>query len=142
MAQVRCEFCHEYIDKSEYDAHCAEHMKLRADGQQTDYVTLPQEDREQGSLAGVPQVYVHEKCGAATGMPEEIVRSYLKNPYLYLADKTFCTGCGKHVPFRECQWAETGENLQEYTDRLRAEKPEMRPGIFIRMLAGIVKLFG
>ena len=68
MEQVRCEFCHEYIPKSEYNAHCEQHMKLRADGQQTDYVTLPEENRELGSIEGVPQVYVHRRCGSATGM--------------------------------------------------------------------------
>jgi hypothetical protein len=57
-------------------------------------------------------------------MPEEIIRSYLMNPYLSSADTTFCTGCGKHVPCRELRWLETGEDLQTYTDRLRAAKPE------------------
>jgi hypothetical protein len=142
MAQVRCEFCHEFIPQSEYAAHCAEHTKLRADGQQTDYVTLPEEDRDRSSLRDVPQVYVHGKCGAATGMPEDIIRSYLKNPWLYFADKTFCTGCGKHVQNKECTWAETGENMQTYMDRLRADKPELQPGIFTRMLVGLIKLFG
>jgi hypothetical protein len=75
----------------------------------------------------VPRVYVHRKCGVATQMPEEIIRSYLQNPYLYSSDETFCCGCNKHVPERECKWTETGENLQEYMDRLRAAKPEMRP---------------
>ena len=142
MKQVRCEFCHEYVDAAKYDAHCAEHMKLRPDGQQSEYVTLPPEERTEGSLEGVPQVYVHRKCGAGTGMPEEIIRSYLQNPYLYLADRTFCTGCGRHVPFAECVWTETGEDLQTYMNRLRAEKPEMRPGLLKRMLFGILKLFG
>ncbi len=140
MPKVRCQFCHEYIDAAAYPAHEAEHLKPRTDGQQSEYVTLPPEEREQGDLSDVPTVYVHVKCGAATGMPEEIVRSYLKNPYLYLADVTFCMGCGTHVPLRECKWTETGEDLQTYTDRLRAEKPELRPGIVKRMLIGILKL--
>ena len=127
MAQVRCPYCHEYVDRDAYPAHDAAHRKARPDGQQTDYATLPEEERESGDLAGVPRVYVHRKCGAGTEMPEDIIRSYLKNPYLYLADETFCTGCGKHVPFRECEWEETGEDLQTYTDRLRAAKPEMKP---------------
>jgi len=127
MAQVRCPYCHEYIDESAYPAHEARHVKARADGQQTDYATLPEEDRDQGDLAGVPKVYVHRKCGVATGMPEEIIRSYLANPYMYMADATFCCGCGTHVPFRECVWTETGEDLQTYTDKLRASKPEMKP---------------
>jgi hypothetical protein len=127
MAQVRCPYCHEYIDEVAFPAHEAGHRKARPDGQQTDYVTLPPEEREPGDLAGVPQVYVHQKCGVATGMPEEIIRSYLRDPYLYTADATFCCGCGKHVPLRECVWTETGEDLQTYTDKLRAAKPEMRP---------------
>jgi hypothetical protein len=127
MAQVRCPYCHEYIDEADYPAHEARHLKARPDGQQTDYATLPEAEREQGELSGVPRVYVHRKCGVATGMPEEIIRSYLKNPYLYLADETFCCGCGRHVPFRECVWTETGEDLQSYTDKLRAARPDLKP---------------
>jgi hypothetical protein len=127
MGTIRCPYCHEYIDSSAYPAHEAEHRKPRADGQQSEYATLPPEAREEGSLAGVPKVYRHRKCGVATGMPEEIIRSYLKNPYMYMADATFCCSCGKHVPFRECVWVETGEDLQTYTDKLRAAKPEMKP---------------
>lgn len=127
MAQVRCPYCHEYIDEAAFPAHEAKHRKSRPDGQQTDYATLPDEDREHGDLAGVPRVYVHRRCGAATGMPEEIIRSYLKNPFMYMSNQTFCTGCGTHVPFRECEWTETGEDLQSYTDKLRAAKPEMKP---------------
>jgi TPR repeat protein len=124
--QVRCPFCHKDIDEGAYPAHRAEHIKARPDGQQTDYVTLPEEEREQGDLAGVPRVYIHRTCRAATGMPEEIIRSYLKNPYLYSADRTFCCGCGTHVPLRECVWRETNEDLQSYTDKLRAANPQMK----------------
>jgi hypothetical protein len=127
MAQVRCPYCHKYFDEAAFPAHEAEHLKKRPDGQQTDYATLPEEERAQGDLAGVPKVYVHRKCGVATGMPEEIIRSYLKNPFMYMADRTFCCGCNRHVPFRECVWAETGEDLQSYMDKLRAAKPEMKP---------------
>jgi hypothetical protein len=126
MATFRCPYCHEYIDSDAYPAHEAEHRKLRPDGQQTEYATLAPEDRKEGSLEGVPTVYRHVRCGVATGMPEEIVRSYLKNPFLYSADATFCCGCGTHVPNRECVWVETGENLQTYMDRLRGAKPQMK----------------
>jgi hypothetical protein len=142
MAQIRCPYCHEYVDRAAYSAHEAKHRKARPDGQQTDYATLAAEERESGRLAGVPRVYVHRRCREATEMPEEIVRSYLKNPYLYLADATFCCGCGKHVPFRECRWTETGENLQDYMDELRAKKPELRPGLLTRMLAAVAKRLG
>ncbi len=141
MAPVHCPYCHKYIDQAAYPAHEAKHRKARPDGQQTDYATLPEEEREEGGLAGVPRVYVHRRCRVATEMPEEIVRSYLKNPYLYLADATFCCGCGKHVPFRECKWTETGENLQDYMDELRTEKPELRPGLLTRMLVAVLKRF-
>lgn len=140
MGTIHCPYCHEDVDETAFPAHEAAHLKARPDGQQTDYVTLPPAEREQGDLAGVPRAYAHRKCGAATGMPEEIIRSYLQNPWLYLADATFCTGCGKHVPFRECEWMETGEDLQTYMDRLRAERPDLRPNILKRMLFGVVKL--
>jgi hypothetical protein len=127
VARVRCPYCHEWISSADYPAHEAEHLKPRPDGQQSEYATLAPEEREEGSLAAVPQVYRHGKCGASTGMPEEIIRSYLKNPYLYTANATFCCGCSRHVPFRECVWEETGEDLQTYMDKLRAAKPEMKP---------------
>ncbi|NLE40051.1 MAG: hypothetical protein GX621_18705 [Pirellulaceae bacterium] len=142
MTKVRCEYCHEYVDRAVYSAYCRQHLRLQPDGQLTDYMTLPEEEREHGVLDGVPRVYVHRRCGAATEMPDEIIRSYLKNPYLYYSDRTFCTGCGDHVPWSECEWTETGQNLQKYIDRLRAEKPEMRPGILKQILIVLSKLFG
>lgn len=133
MAKIRCPYCHEYIDETEFSTHEAIHRKTRPDGQQTDYVTLPEEAREAGDLAGVPRVYVHRECGVATEMPEEIIRSYLKNPYLYGADATFCCGCGKHVPFRECVWTETDQNLQSYMENLRANvQIKIKPRSFFR----------
>ena len=137
-AKVHCPYCHERVEKADYPAHEEAHLALKPDGQHSEYATLPEEEREDGDLTGVPQMYVHRKCGVATRMPEEIVRSYLKNPYLYSADQTFCCGCGKHVPFRACVWTETGEDLQSYTDKLRAAKPEMKgQGCF-----GVLPLLG
>lgn len=141
MQKVRCEFCHRYFEKELSFAHRNQHPELREDGQQTDYATLPPEEREPRDLTGTPRVYLHKRCGAETEMPEEIIRSYLVNPYLYYSDRTFCAGCGKHVRNRECVWTETGENLQVYMDRLRAAKPEHRPGFLMRLAAGVVKRF-
>jgi hypothetical protein len=90
------------------------------------------------SGTGAPRWYRHTTCGAVTGMPEEIIQTYLANPWFYLADKTFCTGCGKHVHQRQCVWEETGEDLQSYTDRLRAAKPQFRPNLPKRILIKIV----
>src|SRR5690349_12904232 len=125
VGMVRCPYCHEHIDATAFPAHEAEHLKPRPDGQQSEYATLPPGGRERGSLTGVPKVYRHRKCGVATGMPEEIIRSYLKDPFLYSADTTFCCGCHRHVPLRECIWVETGEDLQSYTNQLRAKKPRV-----------------
>jgi hypothetical protein len=140
MSTTRCPYCHEYIDSAAYPAHEAEHRKLRADGQQNEYVTLPPEERTEDSLEREPRIYEHKECGALTEMPEEIIRSYLQNPYLYSADRTFCCGCERHVPWRECVWIETGEDLQTYTDGLRAQKPEMWPGFLKRILIGLAKM--
>src|SRR5262249_32183295 len=112
-------YCHEYVNTEAYPAHEARHTQLRPDGQSTDYATLPPDEREQGDLAGVPQTYVHRSCGGATGMPEESMSSYLREPYMYMKKKKFCWMCGEHVPFEECSWSETGENLQTYIDGLR-----------------------
>ncbi len=102
---------------------------------------MPPEERELGPLDGVPRVYRHWRCGHRTGMPAEIIRSYLKDPYLYYSDRSFCTGRGKHVPCRELVWVETGENMQNYKDRLRAAHPELHPNPWIRTLAPLLKLF-
>src|SRR5690242_16437800 len=90
MSLSRCQYCHEWVESERYDAHCREHTRLRPDGQQNEYVTLPPEDRYQGSLEGVPRVYQHWRCGQRTGMPEEIIRTYLKNPFTYLVDRSYC----------------------------------------------------
>lgn len=124
MARVQCPFCHEMIDERAFPAHAAKHMERRSDGQQTDYATLPQSQREAGNLDTVPRVYVHAICRVATVMPEEIVRTYLQDPHFYSADATYCCGCERHVPFGECVWKETGENVQAYMNKLRAAKPK------------------
>jgi hypothetical protein len=121
MAYIRCPYCHQYVDEAAYRIHEAQHTKLRPDGQHTDYATLPAEERQQGDLSGVPRVYVHVPCGVATGMPEEIIRSYVKDPFMH-SDRTFCCGCHTHVPLRECVWTETGQDLQSYKDELRRSK--------------------
>ncbi|NLS96888.1 MAG: hypothetical protein GXX96_32530 [Planctomycetaceae bacterium] len=141
-SQVRCPYCHEYVPQSQYGRHEQQHLRLQEDGQQAEYATLPPEEREVSTdLTSAPRWYRHKKCGQVTGMPEEIIQTYLTNPWFYLSDKTFCTGCGKHVRLRECVWEETGENLQTYNDRLRAGKPGLRPGLPKLLLAWIVNTF-
>lgn len=136
---VRCEYCHEYVPRSQYNQHVDQHLELREDGQQSEYATLPPEDRMTAyDVNTVPRWYRHDSCGEVTGMPEEIIETYLTNPWFYLSDKTFCTGCHRHVRLKECVWEETGEDLQTYTDRLRADKPHLRPGPLKRMFAAVI----
>ena len=94
------------------------HTRKKPDGQMNDHVTNAPEERFRGPLDAVPQNYRHPRCGVVTGMPEEIIRSYLANPLMY-DDWTFCCGCGDYVNCAELSWVETGENLMTYNGWLR-----------------------
>jgi hypothetical protein len=118
MLFLRCPYCHKLVFRFFFSRHKAKHTAQRPDGQQNEYVTLHPSGRYEGSLAGVPQCYRHPKCGVVTRMPEEIIRSYLVNPFLYGAG-SFCCGCGAHIPEEELFWDETGQNMAEYTRELR-----------------------
>jgi hypothetical protein len=112
--------------------HRAKHTKRLPDGQMTDHITVPPERRFEGSLKGVPRGYRHPRCGVVTGMPEEIVRSYLANPFLY-ASRSFCCGCNDYIPCAELFWVETGQCLMDYFRGLQEEylrvheKPPLKP---------------
>ncbi len=56
-------------------------------------------------------------------MAEPIIRTYLADPWMY-AYKSFCPGCKGQVWNRECKWMETGENVQDYVQRLQARHPK------------------
>jgi len=134
MLFIECPFCHKQVFRLWYSFHRARHTALLDDGQMTDHITVAEHERYVGSLEGVPQVYYHPACGEETGMPEEIIRSYLANPFLY-NDCTFCTGCNDYVPAAEVFWIETGQSLDEYTLQLqraylqRHGQPPPRPHI-------------
>ena len=51
-------------------------------------------------------------------MPEEIIRSYLVNPFLY-GGGSFCCGCNDYVPEADLFWTETGQNMAEYNQDLK-----------------------
>lgn len=113
MLFVKCPFCHKRVFRLFYARHEAEHTKLLADGQMADHITLDPKTRYQGSLEGVPAAYRHDKCDTVTGMPEEIIRSYLADPFLY-SENSFCCGCGDYVPMRELFWVETDQSMEDY----------------------------
>lgn len=118
MLFTRCAFCHKLVFNLFYSGHLAKHTQLLPDGQMTDHITVHPQGRFQGSLKGVPRGYVHPKCGVVTGMPEEIIRSYLVNPFLY-SGGSFCCGCNGYVPYEELVWQETGQGLAEYFQELQ-----------------------
>lgn len=117
---VECPFCHQMVPKLEYARHEAQHTRLLPDGQMADHVTVRPNEQYQGSIGDVPQTYQHARCGGMTIMPEEIIRSYLADPFLY-NDQSFCTGCNKYVSMRELYWLETGESLFDYQQQLRRD---------------------
>jgi Fe-S cluster assembly iron-binding protein IscA len=117
---VRCPFCHRWVLRWFYASHEKKHTERGDDGQMNEHITAAPEDLYPGSLEGVPQTYLHPKCGAVTGMPEDIIRTYLVNPLTY-SDATFCCGCGDYVDSAELFWEETGENLVDYAGRLRLQ---------------------
>lgn len=80
-------------------------------------MTLPPEERFSGPLVA-PRWYRHQSCGRVTGMPEEIMRTYLVDPFHYNAS-TFCTGCSGYVPIVETFWEDTGENMGTYMAELQ-----------------------
>jgi hypothetical protein len=115
-----CPFCHRNILALLYPIHRMTHMRLKADGQMTDHITMRQEARFAGPLDNVPMVYEHSACGGHTRMPEEIIRSYLANPFLY-GGESFCCGCGKYIPVTDLFWVETRQCLADYNRELKAE---------------------
>lgn len=68
--------------------------------------------------ATAPRQFVHEKCGATSRMPDDMVAGYLVNPHRY-NNWAFCTKCDGFVPHHECHWVETNEKLDAYFGRLK-----------------------
>jgi hypothetical protein len=141
LRQTECPFCHEMVAARDYNAHIAAHTEKLPDGQQRDHVTVREEERFEGDLYGVPTAYIHERCGTATGMPDEIVRSYLADPFLY-SNRTFCTGCGTYVPHSECRWIDTGEKLSDYFRELKRNAPQRRGKLMLELTAGVLITIG
>ncbi len=69
---------------------------IKPDGQQVDYLILSQEERDKGFVRPLRDTYVHEKCGSATTMGNDIAETYARNPEFYGA--TFCVSCKTHFP--------------------------------------------
>ena len=67
--------------------------------------------------------YVHQTCGETTtisnGASDQDFTN-LSNPFAPVG-ATFCSGCGSHFPLGEFTWADTGEGVQKFRERHRAE---------------------
>jgi hypothetical protein len=125
---IECPFCHKSVFRWFYAWHESKHTAIRDDGQMNEHITAAPQNRFEGSLEGVPQAYVHRKCGVATGMPEEIIRTYLVAPLTY-NDTSFCCGCGEYIIGSELTWLDTGESLMAYNGRMRCEYLKNTHGI-------------
>ncbi len=80
------------------------------------------DDESEELPAGTPTVYVHEECKGKTVMPSEVILEYLENPFdLGEEPTTTCKRCKEDVPWQDCYWAETKQNLYVYIDDLRGE---------------------
>ena len=113
-----CRRSHQFVFTPNYLAHSQELTKLRENGQMVGHLSLPDDEKYQGSLEGVPQIFYHPACGSYTDMGEDVVRNYLADPFLY-SEYSFCTGCGQYPYWGDLTWKETGENLQTYFEDLQ-----------------------
>lgn len=72
------------------------------------------------------RAYIHQRCGGMTtisnGASDQDFTN-LSNPFAPVG-ATFCSGCGSHFPLSEFAWADTGEGVQEFRERHRAELQE------------------
>jgi hypothetical protein len=67
-----------------------------------------------------PRVYKHKKCGCKVRMSDDVILTYLDDPFYY-TEFTHCPRCGGDVPRRECVWVETRQRMDEYFEDLQAE---------------------
>jgi len=73
--------------------------KQREDGQYENYPTIDDGEFEQKPR----DTYIHvDGCGAKTTMTGDLPESVARDPKYY--SKTFCHGCGEHVPVSEVEW--------------------------------------
>lgn len=102
------------------------HTKLKANGQQQDYVVLTPEERAKGFVRPVRRTYIHvgkdpvmdgivlikagkEACGTRTTMGLAIAETYARDPKFYSG--TFCCTCNAHRSLDEFIWEGTRERV-------------------------------
>lgn len=76
-----------------------EHLALKPNGMQADYVVLTDAERAKGFVRPVRDKYIHSKCGIETVMSRKLAETYARDPSFYSG--TYCVGCGTHFPVGE-----------------------------------------
>jgi hypothetical protein len=78
-------------------------------GQNKAYLVLSNEERAQGFVRPVREVYTHLKCGVDIRMSRDIAETYARDPKFYGA--TWCVKCRTHLPVGEFVWQGSNEKL-------------------------------
>jgi len=84
-----------------------DHLEIKDNGQQKDYIVLCPEDRAKGYKRPLRHSYVHTVCGGVTSMSGAIAETYARDPTFY--NGTFCCHCRDHFPLAEFVWDGTEE---------------------------------
>ena len=113
-----CPYCDRNVLYFLYSVHIVKHATVQARRTKDGRVVLPGDERYAGSLHGVPRLYRHPACGSWSNLAEDVIRSYLVNPFLH-GDRWGCRGCKRFVPTAELYFAQTGECVFAYMQRLR-----------------------
>lgn len=66
------------------------------------YLVATEAERAQGFIRPVRRTYVHDTCGVATTMNQDIAETYARDPKFYGA--TYCVRCRMHLPVSEFRW--------------------------------------
>ena len=117
---VKCPFCHRHVLKWFYRRHETGHIERRPDGQMRDHISAPKPERYAGSLDGIPQHYLHPKCGVVTTMPGEEIDPHVSGESVDLFGSQLLLWLQRlRLHERITTWQATGEVLMEYSGRLR-----------------------
>lgn len=81
----------------------------------------PRDPRRPRLIQYEPSVYVHRQCGTETRVSNDIRQKMIVDPYFYADGMSICANCGV-VPDRDCEWVETGQQLDEYMKELKQTK--------------------
>ncbi len=66
------------------------------------YLVLSDDERARGFVRPVRRTYVHDACGVATTMAQNIAETYARDPKFYGA--TYCVNCRKHLDVDGFTW--------------------------------------